>query len=145
MDVEQVFKALADHHRRHLLDLLAQEDGQSLNELCAHLPMTRIGVMKHLHILEDAELITSRKVGRERLHYLNPAPIRGVIEWAEQYRRHWEDRMDRLDAVLLELQQQERSPVQSVPASVEPLTTEKSSNEKRSNKKRSSDSDTEAE
>ena len=106
MDVEQVFKALADHHRRHLLDLLAQEDGQSLNELCAHLPMTRIGVMKHLHILEDAQLITTRKVGRERLHYLNPAPIRGIVDWAEQYRRHWEERMDRLDAVLLELQQQ---------------------------------------
>lgn len=104
MEVEQVFKALADTHRRHLLDVLSQEDGQSLNELCTHLPMSRIGVMKHLRILEEAGLITTRKVGRERLHYLNSAPIRGVIDWAEQYRRHWDERMDRLEDYLRELQ-----------------------------------------
>jgi predicted transcriptional regulator len=108
MDVEHVFKALADHHRRHLLDLLSQQDGQTLTELCAHLPMTRIGVMKHLRILEEAGLITTRKVGRERLHYLNPAPIRDVIHWAEQYRRHWDERMDRLEDFLREIQQQEQ-------------------------------------
>lgn len=99
-----MFKALADTHRRHLVDVLAQEDGQSLNELCTHLPMSRIGVMKHLRILEDAGLITTRKVGRERLHYLNPAPIRGVMDWAEQYRRHWDERMDRLEDYLQKLQ-----------------------------------------
>src|SRR5690348_1657892 len=60
MEVEQVFKALADHHRRHLLDSLAQNDGQTLTELCAHLPMSRFGVMKHLDILEEAGLITTR-------------------------------------------------------------------------------------
>lgn len=110
MDVEHVFKALADHHRRYLLDLLSQKDGQNLNELCEHLPMSRIGVMKHLRILEEAGLITTRKVGRERLHYLNPAPIRGIAEWAEQYRRHWDERMDRLEVYLRELQQQEQTP-----------------------------------
>jgi predicted transcriptional regulator len=106
MDVEQVFKALADHHRRHLLDVLSAQDGQSLNELCAHLPMSRIGVMKHLRILEQAGLITTRKVGRERLHYLNSTPMRGVVDWIEQYRRHWDERMDRLEEYLRELQQE---------------------------------------
>jgi hypothetical protein len=57
--------------------------------------------------LEEAGLITTRKVGRERLHYLNPSPIRGVVEWAEQYRRHWDARMDRLEEYLQELQQQQ--------------------------------------
>lgn len=103
-----MFKALADHHRRRLLDLLSQKDGQNLNELCAQMPMTRIGVMKHLRILEDAGLITTRKVGRERLHYLTPAPLRGVVEWAEQYRRHWDERMDRLEEYLRELQKEEQ-------------------------------------
>jgi DNA-binding transcriptional ArsR family regulator len=107
MDAEQVFKALADHHRRHLLDLLSARDGQSLNELCSHLPMSRIGVMKHLRILEQAGLITTRKVGRERLHYLNPAPIRSVAEWAERYRRHWDERMDRLELYLRQIQQEQ--------------------------------------
>ena len=109
MDAEQVFKALADHHRRHLLDLLSQHDGQSLTELCAHLPMTRIGVMKHLRILEEAGLITTRKVGRERLHYLNSRPIQDVMIWAQQYRRHWDERMDRLEDYLREAQQEEQN------------------------------------
>jgi predicted transcriptional regulator len=113
MAVEQVFKALADHHRRHLIDVLSQRDAQTLNELCAHLPMSRIGVMKHLRILEEAGLITTRKVGRERLHYLNPAPIRDVVEWAEQYRRHWDERMDRLEDYLRQLQQQEKEEAES--------------------------------
>jgi predicted transcriptional regulator len=106
MDVEHVFKALADHHRRHLIDLLSTQDGQSLNELCSHLPMSRIGVMKHLRILEEAGLVTTRKAGRERLHYLNSTPLREVVDWAEQYRRHWQERMDRLEEYLAELQAQ---------------------------------------
>jgi DNA-binding transcriptional ArsR family regulator len=131
MDVEQVFKALADHHRRHLLDVLSQEDGQSLNQLCTHLPMSRIGVMKHLRILEEAGLITTRKVGRERLHYLNPSPIRGVVEWAEQYRRHWDARMDRLEEYLQELQQQqavtpEREAVEPQPTQSKEVTDDDS-------------------
>src|SRR5687768_12546469 len=97
MEVEHVFKALADHHRRHLLDLLSQNDGQTLTELCAHLPMSRFGVMKHLGILEEAGLITTRKVGREKLHYLNPAPIQDVAEWTNRYSRFWEARFNRLE------------------------------------------------
>ncbi len=67
-----VFKALADPSRRLLLDRLFERDGQSLVELQADLPMTRFGVMKHLHVLEEANLVTTRRVGREKLHYLNP-------------------------------------------------------------------------
>jgi DNA-binding transcriptional ArsR family regulator len=107
MEVEHVFKALADHHRRYLLDLLSETDGQSLSELCAHLPMTRFGAMKHLRVLEEAGLVTTRKVGREKLHYLNPAPIQDVAAWAEQYRRLWKERFDRLEDYLHELQQKE--------------------------------------
>jgi predicted transcriptional regulator len=96
MEVEHMFKALADHHRRHLLDALYQTDGQTLTELCAYLPMTRFGVMKHLHILEEAGMITTRKVGREKLHYLN----RDAAVWVEQHRRFWEESFDRLDSYL---------------------------------------------
>ena len=101
-----MFKALADHHRRHLLDSLAQRDGQTLTELCAHLPMSRFGVMKHLGILEEAGLITTRKVGREKLHYLNPAPMQDVADWVERYSRYWEERLDRLEEVLREIQEE---------------------------------------
>ena len=97
MDVEHVFKALADHHRRHLLDVLSQKGGQSLTELSAHLPMTRFGAMKHLRVLEEAGLVTTRKVGREKLHYLNPIPMQDVAYWVEKYRRFWEESMDRLE------------------------------------------------
>jgi len=108
MDAEHVFKALADHHRRHLLDSLAQNDGQTLAELCAQLPMSRFGVMKHLGILEDAGLITTRKVGREKLHYLNAATLQDVANWVEGYRRFWEERLDRLEGILQNIQQDER-------------------------------------
>ena len=109
METEHIFKALADHHRRYLLDSLSQNDGQTLSELCAHLPMTRFGVMKHLDILEEAGLITTRKVGREKLHYLNPAPMRDVAGWVERYRRFWDERLDRLEEYLREVQQKENS------------------------------------
>lgn len=90
MDQDEVFKALADAHRRTLLDALFQRDGQSLNELSALLPMTRYGVMKHLQVLEDAGLITSDKVGREKHHYLNPVPIQMVYErWVSKYAQPW--------------------------------------------------------
>jgi uncharacterized protein YndB with AHSA1/START domain len=72
-----VFRALADPNRRILLDRLYERDGQTLGELCAHLPgMTRFGVMKHLGVLEEAELVTTVKAGREKRHFLNPVPIR---------------------------------------------------------------------
>jgi uncharacterized protein YndB with AHSA1/START domain/DNA-binding transcriptional ArsR family regulator len=84
------FKALADVSRRTLLDLLFERDGQTLSELQAHLPMTRFGTMKHLQVLEDAGLITTRKVGREKLHYLNPVPIQLVYDrWVSKYARGW--------------------------------------------------------
>jgi uncharacterized protein YndB with AHSA1/START domain/DNA-binding transcriptional ArsR family regulator len=74
-----VFRALADPGRRVLLDRLFERDGQTLGELCEHLPeMTRFGVMKHLSVLEDANLLTTVKVGREKRHFLNPVPIRLV-------------------------------------------------------------------
>lgn len=104
-----MFKAVADQHRRHLIELLAQQDGQNLNDLCAHLPMSRIGVMKHLRILEDAGLITTRKVGRERLHYLNAAPLADIAAWADHYRRQWEARMDRLADFLRDAQAERAS------------------------------------
>ena len=72
MEDQTVFRALADPSRRRLLDLLFARDGRTLTELESQLPMTRFGVMKHLRVLEEAGLITTRKVGRERLHYLNP-------------------------------------------------------------------------
>jgi uncharacterized protein YndB with AHSA1/START domain/DNA-binding transcriptional ArsR family regulator len=85
--VDDVFKALADPSRRRLLDKLFKRDGQTLGELQEHLPeMTRFGVMKHLDVLEGAGLITTRKVGREKLHYLNPVPIRQVFDrWTSKY------------------------------------------------------------
>jgi uncharacterized protein YndB with AHSA1/START domain/DNA-binding transcriptional ArsR family regulator len=86
MEQEHVFKALADPSRRLLLDMLFQQDGLSLTELCAHLSMTRFGVMKHLQILEEAGLVTTRKVGREKFHYLNPIPIQLVYDrWVRKY------------------------------------------------------------
>src|SRR5438270_3016226 len=90
-EADDVFKALADPSRRLLLDSLFAEDGQTLGELSARLPgMTRFGVMKHLRILESAGLVTSRKVGRERLHYLNPVPIRLMHDrWIGKYAEPW--------------------------------------------------------
>lgn len=86
MEHEFVFRALADPHRRHLLDLLFERDGRTLSELEAELPMTRFGVMKHLRVLEEAGLIVTRKVGREKHHYLNPVPIQLISErWIKKY------------------------------------------------------------
>src|SRR5690606_6839114 len=86
MEQETVFRALADPTRRQLLDLLFERDGRTLKELEADMPMTRFGVMKHLRVLEEAGLITTRKVGRERLHYLNPVPIQLISDrWISKY------------------------------------------------------------
>src|SRR5262249_21373717 len=83
-----VFKALADPHRRHLLDQLHARDGQTLSELQSSLPLSRFGCMKHLRVLEDAGLISTRKVGREKLHFLNPVPIqRAYDRWVAKYAR----------------------------------------------------------
>jgi uncharacterized protein YndB with AHSA1/START domain/DNA-binding transcriptional ArsR family regulator len=81
------FRALADPSRRLLLDRLFERDGQTLGELTGHLPdMTRFGVMRHLDVLEGAGLISTRKVGREKRHYLNPVPIRRIHDrWISKY------------------------------------------------------------
>ena len=85
-DDDRVFKALADPTRRHLLDQLFDRDGRTLGELQVGVDMTRFGVMKHLGVLEDAQLITTRKSGREKLHYLNPVPIRLIHDrWIDKY------------------------------------------------------------
>ena len=82
-----IFRALADANRRELLDRLFERDGQTLGELCEYLPdMTRFGVMKHLGVLEEAGLVTTVKVGREKRHFLNPVPIRLVHDrWISKY------------------------------------------------------------
>src|SRR5919106_2470242 len=88
--VDAVFKALADPTRRSLLDALFEEDGQTLSALEGRLPMTRFGVMKHLRVLEEAGLVTSRKRGREKLHFLNPVPIRLVHDrWVSKFAEPW--------------------------------------------------------
>ncbi len=81
-----VFRALADPTRRYLLDLLFERDGRTLTELEADLEMTRFGVMKHLRVLEEANLVVTRRSGREKLHFLNPVPIRMVHDrWIDKY------------------------------------------------------------
>jgi DNA-binding transcriptional ArsR family regulator len=83
---DDVFKALADPTRRLLLDLLFQRDGRTLKDLVSGLEMTRFGVMKHLKTLEDAGLVITRRSGREKLHFLNPIPIRMIHDrWIDKY------------------------------------------------------------
>ena len=86
MDDDRVFKALADPTRRHLLDQLFARDGRTLTELESELDMTRFGVMKHLRVLEEAGLVVPRRSGREKLHFLNPVPIRLIHDrWIDKY------------------------------------------------------------
>jgi DNA-binding transcriptional ArsR family regulator len=83
-----VFRALADASRRRLLDLLHEDNGQTLRALSAHLAMTRQAVSKHLALLEAANLVVSIRRGREKLHYLNPVPIAAIYErWIGKYER----------------------------------------------------------
>jgi uncharacterized protein YndB with AHSA1/START domain/DNA-binding transcriptional ArsR family regulator len=88
--MDDVFRALADPTRRSLLDELYREDGQTLKALEQRLPMTRIGVMKHLKVLEEARLVTTKRRGREKLHFLNAVPIRLVHDrWVSKYAEPW--------------------------------------------------------
>lgn len=92
--MDEVFRALADHSRRLLLDRLHDRNGQTLSELCNGLAMTRQAVTKHLGILEDANLVATRKHGREKLHFINPVPIHQIGErWIRKFER------PRLDAL----------------------------------------------
>ena len=88
MDMDEVFKVLADSSRRELLDRLRVENGQTLSELCVRLGMTRQAVSKHLAVLEEANLIATVRRGREKLHYLNPVPIHEIAErWIGKFER----------------------------------------------------------
>ena len=88
--MDDVFRALADPTRRSLLDELFKEDGQTLTALEARLPMSRFGVMKHLKVLEEANLVVTKRRGREKLHFLNPVPIRLVHDrWVSKYAEPW--------------------------------------------------------
>jgi len=88
--MDDVFRALADPTRRSLLDELFTQDGQSLTALEARLPMSRFGVMKHLKVLEEAGLVVTKRRGREKLHFLNPVPIRLVHDrWVSKYAEPW--------------------------------------------------------
>jgi len=89
-DTDLVFKAMADPTRRQILDSLYEQNGQTLTSLEQGLPMTRFGVSKHLKVLEEANLVVTRKRGREKLHFLNPVPIRLVYErWMDKYSEPW--------------------------------------------------------
>ena len=86
MAYQNVLAVLADPTRRHLLDRLFERDGRTLSELESDLDMTRFGVMKHLRLLEAAGLVVARRSGREKLHYLNPVPIRLIHDrWIDKY------------------------------------------------------------
>ena len=89
VDDDRVFKALADPTRRHLLDRLFERDGRTLTELESEIEMTRFGVMKHLRLLEEAGLVVARRQGREKLHFLNPVPIRLIHDrWIDKFTEH---------------------------------------------------------
>jgi DNA-binding transcriptional ArsR family regulator len=95
--MDEVFRALADPTRRSLLDELFSEDGQTLSALERRLPMSRFGVMKHLRVLEEAGLVTTRRRGREKLHFLNPVPIRLVHDrWVSKYAEPWASALSEL-------------------------------------------------
>ncbi len=93
-EIDRVFKALADPSRRELLDRLNERNGQTLSELCAGLEMARQSVTQHLGLLEDANLISVRWQGREKLHYFNPVPIHEIYQrWIRKFEQ------PRLDAL----------------------------------------------
>jgi DNA-binding transcriptional ArsR family regulator len=104
--MDEVFKALADPTRRELLDQLFREDGQSLGALEARLPMSRFGVMKHLKALEEAGLVVTKRRGREKLHFLNPVPIRLIHDrWVSKYAEPWASALTQLKR---EIEEEER-------------------------------------
>jgi DNA-binding transcriptional ArsR family regulator len=99
--MDAVFKALSDPSRRKLLDLLYTHNGQTLGELCEHLAMTRQAVSKHLALLEAANLVVPIWQGREKLHYLNPAPIQEIYDrWLSKYDRTQLDALSQLKRTL---------------------------------------------
>src|SRR5271168_3187722 len=106
--VDEVFRALADPTRRGLLDELFREDGQTLSALEERFSISRFGVMKHLKQLEEAGLIVTRRRGREKLHFLNPVPIRLVHDrWVSKYAEPW-------TAALSDLKEQMEKPMEKI-------------------------------
>jgi len=104
--MDDVFRALADASRRELLDRLRAENGQTLGELCARLEMTRQAVSKHLAILENTNLVTTMRRGREKLHYLNPVPIHEIAErWIGKFER---SRLQALSELKKDLERDDR-------------------------------------
>ncbi len=102
-EMDAVFKAMADPTRRQILDSLYEQNGQTLTALEQGLPMTRFGVSKHLKVLEEANLVLTRKRGREKLHFLNPVPIRLVYErWVSKYSEPWAQTLTGLKTTLEE-------------------------------------------
>ncbi len=94
MDIDKVFKALADPTRRRLLDQLHSDNGQTLGALCEHMDMSRQAVTQHLQLLEEANLVAVIWQGREKLHYLNPVPLHEIqARWINKFERN------RLDAL----------------------------------------------
>ncbi|HMN86344.1 MAG TPA: metalloregulator ArsR/SmtB family transcription factor [Bauldia sp.] len=88
MDADKVFKALADPSRRKLLDLLHERNGQTLGELCEHLDMARQSATQHLDILAAANLVSTVRRGREKLHFINPVPLQEIYErWVRKFER----------------------------------------------------------
>lgn len=86
--MDTVFKALADPSRRALLDQLHQHNGQTLTQLCRHLPMTRQGITKHLAVLIRADIVVPLWQGRDKLHYINPAPLKQIAErWIDKHKQ----------------------------------------------------------
>jgi DNA-binding transcriptional ArsR family regulator len=104
-DDDLVFKALADPTRRSLLDKLFARDGRTLTELESEFDMTRFGVMSHLRVLEDAGLVVTRRSGREKLHFLNPVPIRLIHDrWIDKYTERQVSALTHLMSTLEEAQ-----------------------------------------
>jgi uncharacterized protein YndB with AHSA1/START domain/DNA-binding transcriptional ArsR family regulator len=119
--MDAVFKALADPTRRALLDELFQQDAQTLSALEGRLPMTRFGVMKHLRVLEAARLVTTRRRGREKLHFLNPVPIRLIHDrWVSKYAEPWAATLTGLKRQLEEETMERVEVPHRVPLSPEP-------------------------
>ncbi|MFD0694064.1 ArsR/SmtB family transcription factor [Paenibacillus sp. GCM10027628] len=99
---KDIYAAVADPTRRHLLRLLANAEELPLNELTVHFQMGRTAVSKHLAILKDAGLVTNRKVGRETRYRLNAAPLREIEDWVSFYRKFWSENMLLLNQLLME-------------------------------------------
>ena len=106
MDANRMFKALSDPNRRRLLDLLCEQNGQTLGQLCEHLDMARQSVTQHLGLLEEANLIATVKRGRTKLHFVNPVPLYDIYErWVKKFEQ---ERLSLLHDLKQELEGKER-------------------------------------